>query len=61
MSAPRLRKGDTPDRGGRWTTTGKQRRSIRRDARSAQQWAGRSARWEHWDMDVSPETGLQEE
>src|ERR1700759_41126 len=31
----RLRKGDTPDRGGRWTTTGKQRRSIRRDARPA--------------------------
>src|ERR1700735_3177211 len=31
----RLRAGDTPERGGRWTTTGKQRRSIRRDARPA--------------------------
>ena len=31
----RLRAGDTPDRGGRWTTTGKQRRINRRDARSA--------------------------
>src|ERR1051325_8079486 len=27
-----LRAGDTPERGGRWTTTGKQRRINRRDA-----------------------------
>lgn len=35
-SPTRLREGDTPDRGGiGWTKTGKQRRSIRRNARSA--------------------------
>ena len=28
-SRTRLREGDTPDRGGRWTKTGKQRRNIR--------------------------------
>src|ERR1700744_1610227 len=28
-SRTRLRAGDTPDRGGRWTTTGKQRRNMR--------------------------------